>query len=863
MPRFSPLNSSLRHCLTVVCVLVGLITKTFAQVNYSGGAYQQNFDSLPSSGASISWVDNSTLPGWYAWRTTPGSPPSTLTLDSGTITSTSVLHNYGSTNSTDRALGLLPGSTPGNVMVGLRLHNTGAVTYHSFTVTYDGEQWRSASSATHTLNFACTTDTPANLNDSSVNWVANGYLTFYSPVLNSNGVSLDGNLATNRTANITATIGGITWAPGADLWLRFTNPNQSPGNQGLALDNFVFSASTNVLDGYSNVLANFYAEAIGTVAYVDGQLTTGGSSLSVRDLPQTAYITLALNYPDPITALAKAQSYLNLMFSKQDTNPASGTYGHFFWSYTDAAVTDLNSTEFCFKPLSAILKRYATRLGTNYVNSIRPMILNGLAASRARSVETNYSNIYTMRIVNWLLLGEALPDATSYNAGVNALSAWITDLGSETIHEYDSDTYSMVTYCNLLIGANNSTNPVAADKLRSLANFLATDLSVNYFNGQCRLGGSKSRDYDIVNGNGAIDHFYYLAGLQARTPAFGDLSEGIYAYLNAVENGNQPPLDVLAWGNSWSNRVVKSVWGPTNTPGQDRYNYLTPDFCIGSSGAFYGSTQDKAIAADFNSASPLAQVAFVYDPYDSPYGNIKTPDSSGHLKQNHLKFYSANVQDKGFILSLATLSPSFAAGANFLGPYTNISTSVVFPSLADVVYLDGVAVATNSGASFAAASNSVVGVQEGNTVIAARFYRVDRLAGYTPTYTVKFDGGNAARFVAYHYQGASTSFNNSTDRPVVGAIITARVCTNAAAVTNFLGEVKNAAVTLTTNGNQSAASATIGGTLLATTLDAGSGAVISRKINGTNYVPQMLVANDGASTNRDLFAERFIPILGD
>jgi hypothetical protein len=68
----------------------------------------------------------------------------------------------------------------------------------------------------------------------------------------------------------------------------------------------VFSASTNVVDGYTNVLANFYAEAIGTVAYVDGQLTTGGSSLSVRDLPQTAYITLALNYPDPITAVAKA-----------------------------------------------------------------------------------------------------------------------------------------------------------------------------------------------------------------------------------------------------------------------------------------------------------------------------------------------------------------------------------------------------------------------------------------------------------------------------------------------------------------------------------------------------------------------------
>jgi hypothetical protein len=772
------------------------------------------------------------------------------------------LHNYGETGSTDRALGLLPGATPGNVMVGLRLHNSSTQTYRSLAVTYDGEQWRSASSAVHAMVFACTTDTPANLNDANVNWVANGYLAFSSPVLNSNGVALDGNAATNRRPNITGTVGGITWAPGTDLWLRFTSPNQSPGNQALALDNFVFSASTNAVDGYTNVLSNFYLEAVGSVDNVDGQLATGGGSLSVRELPQAAYIALALNYPDPSNAVAKAQSYLNLMFAKQDTNPASSTVGHFFWNYTDTAVTDENSTEFCFKPLSAILKRYSARLGTNYVNSIRPMILNGLAASRARSVETNYSNIYTMRIINWLLLGEALPDTTSYNAGLNALAAWIADLGNETIHEYDSATYSMVTYCNLLIGANNSTNPAAADKLRSLANFLAADLSVNYFNGQSRLGGSHSRDYDFVYGNGAIDHFYYLEQLQTRTAAFAPLSEGVYDYLNLVENGNLPPVDVLAFGNSWSNRVVESVWGPTNVPGQDRYNYLTPDFCIGSSGAFYGSTQDKVLAADFNAAIPLAQVSLVYDLYDLPYGTITTPDSSGHLKQNHLKFYSANVQEKGFILSLGTPSPSFATGANFLGPYTNISTSVVFPSQADAVYLDGVAVATNSGGSYAATSGSVAGIQVGNTVMAARFYRVDGLAGQTPTYAVKFDGGSAARFVAYNYQGASRSFNNATDCPVVGAIITACVCTNTAAVSNFLAGVKNAVVTLTTNGTQSGAGVAIGGTALATTLDASSGTVISRKVNGTNYVPQMFLANDGAATNHDLFTERFARMLG-
>ncbi|MEI7728231.1 MAG: autotransporter-associated beta strand repeat-containing protein [Verrucomicrobiota bacterium] len=828
-------------------------------MNYSGGAYQQNFDALPATGSSISWVDNSTLPGWYAWISALNSPPVTIILDTGTSTTSTVLHDYGSNGSTNRALGLLSYSTTsGDVLVGVRLRNTGAETYHSFTIHFDGEQWRCASAAVHPLTCSFTTDTPANLGDFTVNWQCCGQLNFCSPVTSSNSFALDGTLAPNRTPDITASVGGFSWAPGTDLWVRFNNPNLSPGSHGLALDNFVFSASTNAVSGDANVPADLYNEAIGSVNSLDYQLRLG-AAVTVAQLPHAAYIALALNYPDPVTAVTKAQSYLNQMFTMQDTNPVSSTFGQLLWTSTDTNVIDRNSIEFSFRPLGALLKRYADRLGTDYINSIKPMILTGLSSSRARNVSTNYSNIYTMRIANWLMLGEALGDTTTYNAGLSALNNWITDLGNETIHEYDSAGYSMVTYNNLITAANNVTNPVAADQLRALANYLATDLSANYFKGQSRLGGSHSRDYDFMNGNGAVDHFYYLAGLQAKLPSLGSFNEGIYTYLNGVEKGNQPPLDVVAWGNSWSNRIVKSVWGPTNTPGQDRYHYLTPDFSIGSSGRYYNVTQDKAIAADFNSTSALPQVSLVYDPYDAPYGTIKVLETgSGHMKQNHLYFNSANVQDRGTILSLATLAPNFNIAANWLGPYTNLSSAVVFPAQADAIYLDGVALNTNI-----ATSGSVVGIQEGNAVIAARFYRVDGLAGYVPTYAVKFDGGAAARFVAYHYQGLPTTFDNTyvSNRAMVGAIIAARLCTNALAVTNFLNEVKMAAVTLATNGNQSSASVTIGGTTLATTLDASSGVVVSRMVNGTNYLPQMFSINDGNATTRDLFNERYKRML--
>ncbi len=855
-------------CLTaLICAWLGGSCETPAQVNYSGGSYQQNFDSLPATGTSISWADNSTLPGWYAWISASNSPPGTITLDPGTSTTSTVLHNYGITGSTNRALGLYSYSyTSGDVMVGLRLHNSSAVTYNSFTITFDGEQWRCGSAAVHALTFAFTMATPANLGDLNAHWQCNGQLNFCSPVTSSNSFALDGTVASNRTAGITAIVGGFSWAPGTDLWIRFDNPNNSlPGSQGLALDNFVFSASTNAVSGAANVPFLFYHQAIGSVNSLDYQLTGNGTNITVAQLTQAAYYALALDYPDPVTAAAKAQSYINLMFTKQNTNPASGSYGQLFWTYTDTNVLDQNALEFTFKPLGPLMKRYAGKLGADYVSSIRPMITNCLAASRRRTVNTNYSNIYTMRICNWLTLGEALSDTNSSNAGLKALDSWITEVSQETIREYDSATYSIVTYDNLIIAANNVTNTVAADKLRALAKYLATDVSANFFKGQLRLGGSHSRDYDFMYGKGAVDNFYYFAGVQTNLPALGLFTDGIYNYLNVVENGNLPPLDVAAWGSSWSNRIINSVWGLTNTPGQDRYNYITPDFCIGSSGRYYNNTQDKAIAADFNSTSSLPQVSLVFDAFDSPYGTIKLLETgSGHIKPDHLNFYSANVQDRGTILGLASLAPNFNIATNWLGPYTNVSSAVVFPAQADVVYLDGIVLNTNLATSFAATSGSVVGIQEGNAVMAARFYRADGLTGYTPTYAVKFDGGAAARFVAYHYQGAATIFNNiyASNRPVVGTLITARLCTNAVAVTNFLNEVKAAVVTLTTNGNQASASVTIGGTPLASTIDANSGAVISRMVNGTNYLPQMFTVSDTNSNSRDLFNERFLRMIG-
>lgn len=839
-----------------VCLLSALVGTTVAQVNYNGGGLSENFDALPASGAAVAWADNATLPGWYAWRAAAAAPPASILADDGSSSSVSVVRSYGANGLADRALGSLAGATPGNFMVAVRLRNNTATTFTSFTLRYDGEQWRSSSSAARTLAFAWTTDAVANLNDPAVRWRANRFLNFSSPVTSGAGIALDGNAAPNRKASILSIVSGLSWAPGTDLWIRFTNPSVSGGNHGLAIDNFAFSAGTDPLAGY-------LGEAIDSVSDVDNELASGGAGLTVRDLPRAALIALELDYPDAAGAAAKARGYLDAMFTRQDMAPGSATYGHFAWDYADTAPLDLNSTEFCFAPLSVLLARHARRLGADYVQSIRPRILAGLAASRARTVGPDYTNIATMRLVNWLLLGEVLDDPASRLAGREALGAWLAEVGQSTFAEYDSPVYSLVTYANLVRRADLLSDPVSADTLRAAADLLAAGMAANYFPGQQRLGGSRSRDGDFLNGNGPVDHFHHLLGLRPRLPSFGPQNEGIYLYLGLRAGGHEPPADVLALASSRSLRAVKSRWGPAGIPGEDRYHFLTPDFSIGSSGAYYGSSQDKAIAADLAAASALPQVSLVFDPHDSPYGNVTTPDSTGHLKPNHLLFRSANVQEMGTILGLASLAPSFVAGSNFLGPYATISSAFVFPAQAEAVYLDGNLLDPAPGSVVAASSGSVLGIKQGNGVLAARFIQADGLGGQAPSFAVKFDGpgGSAARFVAYHYAGPARSFDRATDRPVVATLLAARSCPDAAAVATFLAEVAAAPATVTNNGTQAAAMATLAGTSLETRMDRASGQILARRVNGADYAPSMFSVGDGGAQADDIFGGRFLGMI--
>ena len=275
---------------TVVYLAVSLDQATqAAPITYltPGSLYAQNFDTLPTtitSGTQLRLANTvvqelsgtvtgtqtggtgsmafSGTDGWYIHDTsggttnlqftpltgivagalaTTGTPPLTTAIGSAYVFSTS-------TATSDLALGLIAGTNvaPGGIhrMGAMFTNNTGG-TLNKFTITFDIEQYLKGASGVNTMAFdyavggsSLTTGT----------FVANTGLNLISPnTTASSGFYTDGNAVGSKTLGKTATVTGLTWASGTNLVIRWTDANESGQDDGLAIDNFTFSALPNAV----------------------------------------------------------------------------------------------------------------------------------------------------------------------------------------------------------------------------------------------------------------------------------------------------------------------------------------------------------------------------------------------------------------------------------------------------------------------------------------------------------------------------------------------------------------------------------------------------------------------------------------
>lgn len=204
----------------------------YGQIAYLGGTvYTQNFNSLPVvPGIDFVWTDNVTLPGWYETRPGPGAGK--IRADNGS-SSFGFLYSYGSTGSSDRALGSTGLGLSGNLFWGVRLINIHPTwTLTSFTATFRQEQWRDGVAGQSRTTFFEYKLGATAINDTGFTGVAAGNLVSVS---NLNLFAIDGNA---NAVTKTVTVHGINWGPGQELWLRWRDPHEVFQDHGLAIDDF-------------------------------------------------------------------------------------------------------------------------------------------------------------------------------------------------------------------------------------------------------------------------------------------------------------------------------------------------------------------------------------------------------------------------------------------------------------------------------------------------------------------------------------------------------------------------------------------------------------------------------------------------
>jgi hypothetical protein len=202
-------------------------------------SYSQNFNSLINS-ASASWSDNQ-IPGWYAARSGTGS---TIVAGSGSSNSGN-LYSFGVEGSSDRALGSVGSGNAGNLFWGARFYNDTGRSLDTLYLSYRGEQWRNsgeASSQGLELQWRIGGNGIGGSSLADMGWTSAPQLGFSAPVSGGSAGALNGNLAAN-SRQLSGSLSGLGLAAGQDLWLRWSDPNHSGADHGLAIDDLVVSSS--------------------------------------------------------------------------------------------------------------------------------------------------------------------------------------------------------------------------------------------------------------------------------------------------------------------------------------------------------------------------------------------------------------------------------------------------------------------------------------------------------------------------------------------------------------------------------------------------------------------------------------------
>lgn len=242
-----------KFLLAPAILLSALSAHAALSVGNAAYTYGQTFDSLATSGTANAWVNDTTLAGWSLFN---GATALTTYRASTGTDNAGAAYSFGV--GAERALGSIASGSVANPTLALAFTNTSGGVLDSFTLHYDGEQWRNggnvaAQKLTVQYGFGSSFASVSN-------WISAGTAFDVNSLVNT---AASGAVVGN-TAGLSANLGGTiatTWAAGDTLWVRWNDVNDSGNDHGLAIDNLSFSVTAAVPEpsGYAMLLAGLGA----------------------------------------------------------------------------------------------------------------------------------------------------------------------------------------------------------------------------------------------------------------------------------------------------------------------------------------------------------------------------------------------------------------------------------------------------------------------------------------------------------------------------------------------------------------------------------------------------------------------------
>ncbi len=258
---------------TLFLILLLKSTNTLAQLSsvaYStaGSNYEQNFNQLPISG-SISLTGKgphaldqgplslTTLSGWQIFQISGSQSNTNFLAGTGSGTGSGI-YSFGLAGNNNRALGTLASGT-GVYAFGVVLENQTGTILNKIQIRYKATQWRKGGSGnTNHWQFSYQIRQTNSIDTSNLIKKNEGNLI---SIHNSSGTAtLNGHLSTNQYT-IAITMNDIVWKPGEKLILRWDDQDETGSDDGMAIDDFIFSAFTEI---YAPSISKLIIDSIGT-----------------------------------------------------------------------------------------------------------------------------------------------------------------------------------------------------------------------------------------------------------------------------------------------------------------------------------------------------------------------------------------------------------------------------------------------------------------------------------------------------------------------------------------------------------------------------------------------------------------------